>query len=90
MLAVAVLLPLASHAQTMYLTVADSTATNSYVPVYGLYVDDFVRCQTIYPASMISSMTGESILGVTYYLSTPATASWGVADPVCACLLFYL
>ncbi len=80
MLAVAVLLPLASHAQTMYLTVADSTATNSYVPVYGLYVDDFVRCQTIYPASMISSMTGESILGVTYYLSSPASASWGVAN----------
>ncbi len=80
MLTVAMLLPFASQAQTMYLTVADSTATNSYVPVYGLYVDDFVRCQTVYPADMLTSMTGENILGLTYYLGTPATSSWGVAQ----------
>ncbi|MBO7101829.1 MAG: fibronectin type III domain-containing protein [Bacteroidales bacterium] len=76
----ALMLPFASQAQTMYLTVADGTTTNSYVPVYGLYVDDFVRCQTVYPASMLSGMTGEAVLGLTYYLSTPATASWGVAN----------
>ncbi|MCR5444329.1 MAG: choice-of-anchor J domain-containing protein [Bacteroidales bacterium] len=80
MLVALMLVPFASHAQTMYLTVADSTATNSYVPVYGLYVDDFVRCQTIYPAEMLSSMTGENILSLTYYLSSPAAASWGVAQ----------
>ena len=80
MLTVAMLLPFASQAQTMYLTVADSTATNNYVPVYGLYVDDFVRCQTVYPADMLTSMTGENILGLTYYLGTPATSSWGVAQ----------
>lgn len=79
MLTVTMLLPFASQAQNT-LTVADGTATNSYVPVYGLYVDDFVRCQTVYPASMLTSMSGQSILGVTYYLSSPATASWGVAD----------
>ncbi len=66
-------------AQSM-LTVANGTATNSYVPVYGLYVDDFVRCQTIYPASMIAGLNGETILGLTYYLSTPADDSWGVAS----------
>ncbi len=76
----ALLLPFASQAQTMYLTVADSTATNSYVPVYGLYVDDFVRCQTVYPADMLTDLTGETILGLTYYLGTPATSSWGVAQ----------
>jgi hypothetical protein len=80
MLAVAMLLPFASQAQTMYLTVADSTATNNYVPVYGLYVDDFVRCQTVYPADMLTDLTGENILGLTYYLGTPATSSWGVAQ----------
>ena len=32
----ALLLPFASNAQNT-LTVADGTATNSYVPVYGLY-----------------------------------------------------
>lgn len=76
----ALLLPFASQAQTMYLTVADSTATNSYVPVYGLYVDDFVRCQTVYPADMLTDLTGETILGLTYYLGTPAASSWGVAQ----------
>ena len=65
------------------LTVADGTTTNEYVPVYGLYVDELLRCQTIYPSSMLTatgSMTGEGILGVTYYLSSSASASWGAAS----------
>ncbi len=80
----ALLLPFASQAQNT-LTVADGTTTNSYVPVYGLYVDDFVRCQTIYPASEILGaatsyyMTGGTITGLTYYLSSSAAASWGAA-----------
>ena len=72
-------LPFALKAQTMYLTVADGTTTNSYVPVYGFYVDDYLRSQTIYPADMLTSMSGENILALTYYLSTPATGSWGAA-----------
>ena len=65
------------------LTVADGTATNSNVPVQGLWVDGYVRCQTIYPASMFSSV-GTSIVagpitGLTYYLSQPASGSWGDA-----------
>ena len=80
----ALLLPFASQAQNT-LTVADGTTTNSYVPVYGLYVDDFVRCQTIYPASEITDaatsyyMTGGTITGLTYYLSSSAADSWGTA-----------
>ena len=69
-------------AQSM-LTVADGTTTNQYVPVYGYYADDFLRCQTIYPSSMLTGttdITGESILGVTYYLSSPADDSWGSAN----------
>ena len=65
------------------LTVADGTTTNSYVPVYGFYVDDYVRCQTIYPSSMLTAttnLTGETILGLTYYLSSPASDSWGDAS----------
>ena len=83
MLAAAMLLPLVSQAQNT-LTVADGTATNSYVPVYGFYVDDFVRCQTIYPAIDIIDaassvyMTGGTITGLTYYLSTPPPRIRGV------------
>ena len=68
------------------LTVAEGTATNAYVPVYGLYVDEYLRCQTIYPAGMFDAaastygMMGADITGVTYYLSTPAADSWGVAE----------
>ena len=56
------------------LTVAEGTATNAYVPVYGLYVDEYLRCQTIYPAGMFDAaastygMMGADITGVTYYL----------------------
>ena len=81
----ALLLPFASNAQNT-LTVADGTATNSNVPVHGMYVDDYTRCQIIYPASEIEAsagsylMTGGSITSLTFYLSTPATASWGAAN----------
>ena len=84
MLVAAMALPFASQAQNT-LTVADGTATNAYVPVYGLYVDDFVRCQTIYPANEIEAaattvgMTGGTITGLSYYLSSSATDSWGTA-----------
>lgn len=68
--------PMGAQAQTSYLTVANGTESNSYVPVYGFYADAYLRCQTIYPASMLTSMTGENILGLTYYLSTSAAAAW--------------
>jgi hypothetical protein len=70
----------AANAQgTATVVVAEGTATNGNVPIYGMYVDDFLRCQTIYPESMLAEIAGSEIQGVTYYLSTPATASWGDA-----------
>lgn len=79
------IVPWAANAQNNTITVADGTETNEYVPVYGFYVDDFVRSQTIYPASVIEEgaeamgMTGGTISSMTFYLSTPATGSWGDA-----------
>lgn len=64
------------------LTVAAGSATNSQVPVHGIWADAYLRCQTIYPASMIEEaatsvfMETGSITGLTYYLSTPASAAW--------------
>lgn len=78
-------MPWVAQAQNT-LTVADGTATNSNVPVYGLYVDEYLRCQTIYPASMIEEaadafgMNGGSISSMTFYLSSSASASWGTAN----------
>lgn len=81
MLAAAMLLPFASHAQNT-LTVADGTTTNSNVPIYGLWADAYLRCQTIYPASEIVAsagnvlMTGGTITSLTYYQSSPAAEAW--------------
>lgn len=83
-IAVAMMLPFAMQAQNT-LTVADGTTTNSNVPIHGLYVDDFTRCQIIYPASEIEAsaqaygMTGGTISSLTFYLSQVAATSWGDA-----------
>lgn len=77
----ALMLPFVSQAQNT-LTVADGTETNSNVPIYGLWADAYLRCQTIYPASEIEAaatttgMTGGTISSLTYYLSTPAAEAW--------------
>ncbi|MBR1550407.1 MAG: InlB B-repeat-containing protein [Bacteroidales bacterium] len=77
--------PWVANAQNT-LTVADGTTTNQYVPVYGYYADDFLRSQTIYPASLIEEgaeavgMNGGSISSMTFYLTSPATGSWGSAN----------
>ena len=58
-------------------TVCDGTATNEYVPVYGLYADT-QGCQSefVIPASEIGILPGGQISKLTFYLSTPATAAW--------------
>ena len=70
------------------LTVADGTTTNSNVPIYGLWSDAYLRCQTIYPAAMLEEsadafgMTGGTITSLTYYQSSAAaeayTGTWEV------------
>lgn len=71
-LAALLFVPWATKAQNT-LTVADGTATNSYVPVYGYYADANLRSQIVYPATDIAAatttagMTGASITGLTFY-----------------------
>ena len=72
MLMAIVMLPSVMRAQET-LTVADGTETNSNVPVHGLWCDDFVRSQTIYPESMLSTMVGGTIESMTFYFSTAPT-----------------
>lgn len=50
---------------------ADGTTTNSYVPIYGYYADNYQRSQFIYPASLIAEAgipVGASISSMTFYL----------------------
>ncbi|MBQ7438592.1 MAG: fibronectin type III domain-containing protein [Paludibacteraceae bacterium] len=59
------------------LTVADGTAQNYYLPIYGSYVDtQGSHQQSLYPAELISDMAGGSISKVTFY-RTSSASSWG-------------
>ena len=52
------------------LTVADGTNSNYYVPVYGLYMDYYIRTQIIYPESMLTDMVGGMITELAFYFQT--------------------
>lgn len=58
------------------LTVADGTATNSYVPVYGFYADAYQKSQFLYPASMLSEMNNSQIRSLTFYADQDSV-DWG-------------
>ncbi|MCF0207337.1 MAG: fibronectin type III domain-containing protein, partial [Bacteroidales bacterium] len=62
------------------LTVYDGTNTSSNVPVYGLYTDEFLRCQFVIPDTDLEEMANGEISSMTFYLSTSASASWGAAN----------
>lgn len=75
----AFLMSFASFGQST-LTVNDGEVTNSYVPIYGLYVDAYLKCEYVIPADDLADMTGGSISAMTFYLSSSAADSWGVAN----------
>ena len=78
MLLMALFAPLAMNGQTRTeLTVADQTGTSSYVPFYGLYVDDYQHNQTIYPSTMLTQMQGGQITKLTYYLNRSVSKDFG-------------
>ena len=56
--------------------VADGTTTNQYVPVWGNYADNYLRCQTIYPAEMLASLQGATVTHLIYYIQQAATSEW--------------
>lgn len=49
------------------IVVANGTTTNAYLPVYGNYADAPQRSQSLYPASMLSALQGQSITAMTYF-----------------------
>ena len=53
----------------------NGTTTNSYVPVYGLYVDDGIASQFIIPADSLTPILWDTITKLTFYSST-AAAAW--------------
>ena len=49
------------------LTVYDNAGTNSRIPAYILYWDDFTRSQTVMPAADLADMAGGTITAMTFY-----------------------
>lgn len=63
------------------LTVYDGTGTNNYLPLYGYYADSKgTISEFIIPSSQLTSLNGQEIEKITFYLSSPAAASWGDAS----------
>ena len=72
----ALLLPMGLRAQET-LTINDGTATNEYIPFYGLWVDTEGQCsEFIIPADDLTEMTGGTISKLTFYISSAAAAEW--------------
>lgn len=62
------------------LTVYNETDENEYVPVYGYYTDAYLKCEMVMPALQLSAMSGYDINKMKFYLSSPASDSWGAAN----------
>ena len=65
----------ALSAQTA-VTVADSTVSNSAIPLYGMYMNEYLRNQVVYPASMLKEMENVEISAITFYLRTLPAEAW--------------
>ena len=61
------------------ITVNDGTTTNSYVPIYGTYVDEITKSQFIIPAVNLAAMQFGTINKLTFYASNE-NVSWGAAQ----------
>lgn len=74
LLIVAFFMPWVTQAQQT-LTVCDGTETNGYLPVHGYYNDSRFRNEFIYPATMLTDLSGATITELTFF-SSDATISW--------------
>ena len=61
------------------ITVNEGTITNSYVPVYGNWVDNHIKSQFIIPAADLSAIQWGSITKLTFH-SSDANKNWGAAS----------
>ena len=61
------------------LTVFDGTATCDDVPI-NYDCSYFTKCEFVMPGDELEEMTGSPITAMTFYISSPASASWGAAN----------
>ena len=68
-------IPWAANAQST-LTVHDGTVTSTYVPIYGLWADAYLKCEMVYPAAELEDIAYGTISSMKFYASSPAAAAW--------------
>ena len=71
-LAAMLCIPWVTQAQET-LTVHDGSATNSNVPVWGLWADNSLQCEIVYPATELEELTGGVISALKFYTSSTST-----------------
>ena len=61
-----------SGSASLSATVADGSASSEKLPVYGYNYDGAQTSQMIYPASMLTSLKGKKLTGMTFYFTGPS------------------
>ena len=65
---------------TDVLTLHERHMTDTHVPVNGLFCDNYNKTEFVLPASELSSIVGEDLVRMTFYVSSPANRTWGDAN----------
>ena len=65
--------PWAANAQETLTVHDENTTTNSNVPVWGLWADNSLQCEIVYPASELEDMAGGVISALKFYTSNTST-----------------
>ena len=55
-------------------TICEGTNTNEYLPIYGLYIDDYQINQMIYPESELTDLVGKNLTSMTFYATAALDA----------------
>ena len=63
-------------AQEVITTVADGTATNMRIPVFGSGVSTPQHQQVVYPSDMLTDMVGGTVSSMTFYVSSVPVNAW--------------
>ena len=63
-------------AQEVITTVADGTATNMRIPIFGSGVNAPQHQQVIYPSEMLTDMVGGTVSSMTFYVSSVPANAW--------------
>lgn len=51
-------------------TICDGTDTNGYLPIYGLYHDEYQINQMIYPENLLTNLVGKTLTSMTFYATS--------------------